>query len=118
MISKLRPLPSAVAISAISGVILPASFRTGTMTETLGGAPFADVSLMVCPTWPRRARSARVGLAARMLEWREVLMAREAARHLFCFVLGTPRRMAEYLRRGRAKSQARAPQTNRAPAAR
>jgi hypothetical protein len=28
---------------------LPASFRTGTMTETAGGAALASVSFMICP---------------------------------------------------------------------
>jgi hypothetical protein len=28
---------------------LPASFRTGTTTETAGGAALANVSLMICP---------------------------------------------------------------------
>src|SRR5215831_13895846 len=58
MISKLRSLPSAVAISSTSGAMLPASLRTGTTMETAGGAPLAGVSFMVCPTWPRHGRPA------------------------------------------------------------
>src|SRR2546427_1414114 len=58
MISKLRSLPSAVAISSTSGAMLPASLRTGTTMETAGVAPLAGVSLMVCPTWPRHGRLA------------------------------------------------------------
>src|SRR5262245_27157145 len=58
MISKLRSLPSAAAISSTSGAMFPASFRTGTTMETAGGAPLASVSLMVCPTWPRHGRLA------------------------------------------------------------
>src|SRR5262249_30573980 len=58
MISKLRSLPSAVAISSTSGAMLPASFRTGTTMERAGGAPLASVSLMICPTWPRHGRLA------------------------------------------------------------
>jgi hypothetical protein len=52
----------------MSGAILPASFRTGTMTETVGGAPLADNSLMICPKSPR--------LGGWYLEWRELLMGR------------------------------------------
>jgi len=78
MISKLSPA-SAATISAISGVMLPASFRTGTTTETAGGAALADVSLMLCPgfvrgdelaghpldapeRWPREWPNAAVGI--------------------------------------------------------
>src|SRR4051795_9316976 len=57
MTSKLRWSPSALAISVISGDRLPASFRTGTMMETAGGAALASVSFMICPIWPRRSRS-------------------------------------------------------------
>src|SRR5258707_102272 len=79
MISKLRPRPSAATISVISGVMLPASFRTGTTMETAGGAALADVSLMLCPSflrgdelaghpldaperWPREWPNAAVGI--------------------------------------------------------
>ncbi len=34
-------------ISATSGAMLPASLRTGTTTETVGGDPLVDNSLMV-----------------------------------------------------------------------
>src|SRR5262252_9783078 len=64
MISKLRSLPSTVAISSTSGAMLPASLRTGTTMETAGGAPLASVSLMVCPTWPRHGRLASCNSAS------------------------------------------------------
>src|SRR5207302_1799342 len=46
MISNGRLLPSASAISAISGVMLPPSLRTGTTTETAGRASLSRCSLM------------------------------------------------------------------------
>src|SRR5713226_7837597 len=49
MISKLAPLSRRAAISVISGAMFPASFRTGTTMETAGGAPLADVSLILVP---------------------------------------------------------------------
>src|SRR6516162_5041658 len=58
MISKLRSLTSAVAISSTSGAMLPASFRTGTTMETACASPLASVSLIVCATWPRHRRLA------------------------------------------------------------
>src|SRR5271166_7076239 len=50
MISKLTSLWRQAAISVISGAMFPASFRTGTTTETAGGAPPVDVSLILFPS--------------------------------------------------------------------
>ena len=50
MISKARLLPSASAISATSGVMLPASLRTGTTMETAGRASLSRFSLMTIAT--------------------------------------------------------------------
>src|ERR1044072_437309 len=49
MSSKSTSFPSAAAISSTSAVMLPASLRTGTTTETAGAAALANVSLMICP---------------------------------------------------------------------
>src|SRR5262249_37014577 len=64
MSSKLKPLPSAAAISSTNGATLPASFRTGTTMETAGGTPLAGVSLMICLTWPRHGRLASCNSAS------------------------------------------------------
>jgi hypothetical protein len=40
---------------------LPASFRTGTTTETAGGAALANTSLMIRPTWPHGGSHPRGG---------------------------------------------------------
>ena len=100
------PLPSAAAISATSGAILPASLRTGTTTETAGGAALAKVSLMIvaCPPAVASADGA------------SFLWADKLPGNPFDPLQRRPRHAAGPCRRRRSRSRARAPRTSRAPA--